>query len=1519
MDMTVGDASGYGVSLPITNYGIMKKTRTSIRRRRCSGPFTLSGDHDLGQLPWSRLYNFFGNFIATLPNTANFISGVGTFGLNTAGVYFNVGNNSTLTVSCVIDQQTGGTFLIQKGPGSMILVATNTFNAGIIVSNGTVAVGAAGSLARGNFPGTITNYGTFSYNSSASQVFSGAISNSGTITVGSPAFVQIMAPITGPGTLIQNGPGTTLIYSNNTYTGLTTVNGGKLVFFSSQANTAPVSVNDGGTLGVYAAAGAATGFSPATLNLGSTAGAAIQVQLNSTTQAPLTIGTLNLAGNNTINVGGGSSLVASQHYPVLSYVTLAGGSLTAANFTTPPGVIGTFTKAGNLWTLNVTSVTTPPASTWTGVVNNGTYGTWDINTTANWTTSGSAGVYLDGSPVLFDDTASIFAVGGVGIVSPLSIAFNNSANNYSLLNNLEIAGSGGITLNGPAYVTNSGSDFYSGPTLINHGAFVVAGGSPGSGPGPLGYNSALTLANATGVGLLLNSNSVQIGSLSGGGALGGNVTNGGGTLTLGGDGTSQTYGGTITGSGGLTMIGSGSLALTSSNTFTGALTIGTSNALALSGATGSLGTSTALGFLYPGAITDNGMFVFSSGIVQSNTGVISGNGGLTVNGPGTLIVTGANSFTNNMVINGGLFSDFYNAQGANVSGFGQTSRDGRIVTINNGGIASVDGINGNGFGGGTTLHHLVFVINQGGLLRVTSGNNVFTNVILNGGTMLAAPSTSIYSSRYATCDMAASIIVGGTSPSTMSASAPGSAASGVGFNLTVNAGTGSQTPFVIAPTGSSSPDLTVSATLFNSESSQNAAGFIKNGLGTMALTGANLFTGPVTINQGTVILGDPGTWTGGNFGGSIANSGNFIFSSTVAQALTGVISGTGTLIVSNSTGAGLTLSNANTYTGPTIIGAGTLFLGGTASISTSPTIAISNSAVLDVTELTSGYTMGASQTIQGFGHVNGSVTTSSSAQIEGGVPGTVGTLTFNNNLTMAPGASFKLAVGTLASGPNSQVLVTGTLTGNETTLHLSAPSGATLDSANYTLVTAGTVAGTFSPAAIWDNPPVNLNHYYVTNIGNSVLLAYTVTPEPIPGGTTTPAVALRNQSVMITVTVTPGLGTVTNVTVDASSVGGSASLNMMPNGAANTFTNTIFIAPSILPGSYDLSITPMDNVGAVGGGVALVTVGASTETWAGVGTDTKWDTNPNWAVESGEPAAYAPGYVGDSLNFAGIVGLSPNMDNGYSVNGLVFTNGAGTFVISSTTASTLTNIGAGLTNLSTNLETLNVPVILGLPGQEFFNTAGGNLTLDHGLADQGGGFTVIGSNTLTLSGASTYTGPLTVRQGAMNLSGTTVSTNLVTIGSASGSNAVLNILSGGSLVVASTASNPPTSIVVGNATNCAAVLTLATGGTLGDPGQLSIGNGSGSYSYFKMTGGTANVGNYFAVGLNTDHAQFDMSGGTLNVTTNQFTTTGGGSGATNQYGVANISGGTIWCAPITSMGPLTVREACLSVKPATGW
>jgi len=75
---------------------------------------------------------------------------------------------------------------------------------------------------------------------------------------------------------------------------------------------------------------------------------------------------------------------------------------------------------------------------------------------------------------------------------------------------------------------------------------VLAGSlEAGGGTGSFGNNSAITLGNVSGVLLDLNGFSNTIGSLTGGGTSGGNVTLGSGTLTTGGDGTTTTYAGVI--------------------------------------------------------------------------------------------------------------------------------------------------------------------------------------------------------------------------------------------------------------------------------------------------------------------------------------------------------------------------------------------------------------------------------------------------------------------------------------------------------------------------------------------------------------------------------------------------------------------------------------------------------------------------------------------------------------------------------------------------------------------------------------------------------------------------------------------------------------------------------------------------------------------------------------------------------------------------------------------------------------
>ncbi len=93
--------------------------------------------------------------------------------------------------------------------------------------------------------------------------------------------------------------------------------------------------------------------------------------------------------------------------------------------------------------------------------------------------------------------------------------------------------------------------------------------------GALGNNSAVTLANAAGATLDITGFNTQIGSLTGGGTTGGNITLGAATLTTGGDNSSPAaYGGAISGTGGLTKIGTGTQMLSgTSNGYSGATTV----------------------------------------------------------------------------------------------------------------------------------------------------------------------------------------------------------------------------------------------------------------------------------------------------------------------------------------------------------------------------------------------------------------------------------------------------------------------------------------------------------------------------------------------------------------------------------------------------------------------------------------------------------------------------------------------------------------------------------------------------------------------------------------------------------------------------------------------------------------------------------------------------------------------------------------------------------------------------------
>ena len=99
MDLPGTDTTGYGVSLPMTIYGMLEKTYA--QSETLYRPITLSGGTmtSTGTGYSAAALELFGNSITTAANTNNYISGVAGFATQTGGTYFNLGTASTLNIS----------------------------------------------------------------------------------------------------------------------------------------------------------------------------------------------------------------------------------------------------------------------------------------------------------------------------------------------------------------------------------------------------------------------------------------------------------------------------------------------------------------------------------------------------------------------------------------------------------------------------------------------------------------------------------------------------------------------------------------------------------------------------------------------------------------------------------------------------------------------------------------------------------------------------------------------------------------------------------------------------------------------------------------------------------------------------------------------------------------------------------------------------------------------------------------------------------------------------------------------------------------------------------------------------------------------------------------------------------------------------------------------------------------------------------------------------------------------------
>ena len=1001
-----------------------------------------------------------------------------------AGVIKDVLASGTHKVALVVN---GGQLSLT---GANSYSGNTTIAAGILTAGSGEAVGTGGPLGNG---GTISfNGGTLQYSAANAYDYSSRFSTSGgqaynidtagqTVTfataLNSSGGTLTVADSAGNGVLILSA-------STNSYSGGTTNTGGKLyVNGALNAASAVTVVGSSATLGGQGGVGAVTmstgggveggqgGVGGLTLTSLAFTDSGTVVGTPNATTAPIKVTASNglnpagWAGSITVNVGGG--VFGAGTYHLIQYSgTIQGAGFGAFQLGTTPGGAFTYALVNNPGYVDVQ--VTALADLWTGAFSS----EWSLNpitSPKNWQVTGVGPVdYADGQDVLFDDTATGTTTVNLSVadVNPNSVLFNNNTKDYTLQGNYAIAGSIGLLKVGASTVIINNTNSFSGAVTVNAGTLSVNDLENGGVNSPLGAGSSIVLGGGklsfTGSAsssdravTLNNASTVEVTAASGtltlagpvSGSVGltktgngmltltsastyaGNLTVSAGALAIGdpsqlangiysglitnngafvyASSANQTNRGVMSGNGMLAQIGSGTLTLTAVNSYAGATTI-SAGTLTIAGA-GQLG-----GGAYAGNITNNAALVFNSSAAQTLSGVVSGSGTLTQNGTNILILSGANTYTNVTTVNAGTVTVLNNQSAAN-GGWVVGTNNAKVGMVNFAAGSTVTVASGNqivlgGTSGGTSLQTLnaAGAVNNSGLLSVGRASTIDLNsgtiwnqsgdlvLTVTGGYAAALNVNSNASLTYSGADPI--IVSGGTTGSSLlSVDGSGVFTTGAGFVQT-------NTP----TTGTGRVTLSDGGTLRLSADVANLTTQVQFQLST---------NGGVIDNNG--------------FNATL--SGNV----TVGDTKTGIF-GAGSLTkIGNGT---LTLTGTNTYTGSTVISAGTLALGPNGAIASSPNIILAGGATLDVSAVT--FSLGSSQVLSN---------STSTAVLNGNVNATLGKLSL-----------------TYASGTPALTVTNGTLTLASTTIIKVNNAGTTLALGSYKLVStnvSGTVAGTV-PASV---------------------------------------------------------------------------------------------------------------------------------------------------------------------------------------------------------------------------------------------------------------------------------------------------------------------------------------------------------------------------------------------------------------------------------------------------------------------
>ncbi|WHX00995.1 autotransporter-associated beta strand repeat-containing protein [Salmonella enterica] len=859
------------------------------------------------------------------------LDGEGTLGSSISGLN-SVTSSGDWTLSGATMNLSGTTnSALWVKSGTLILNGAMTAKGATVDSGTTLQIGNGGTL--GAFNGDIVDNGTLTFNRSDAAAYGSVISGSGNV--------------------VKQGGGELTLSNNNSYSGGTTIAEGTLTATAGGAlgsgnidNRAYLKLDAASASDPFIVADLTT-HSGATVEIG--AGSTLQAntltqQDGSTLTADLTATSGPAIRAKNVNLDGTLNVAspASQE-PIRSTDDLISLALIESDNV----ISGDFDDI----TINGNAMNPDAFITVVGQKNvNDTH--YDLVETLTW--------YAD------RDNAAIDAHGTFNLADA-----DDSFTVNTVLENVD-ANSGwngqSLTKTGAGTLILNAENTYTGGTTISDGT-LVANNVEALGSGDVTDNAVLELNTGgtfdnviSGSGQVVKSGDEML-TLSGANSYTGGGTISGGTLVASnvealGSGdvtdnatlelnTGGTFDNVISGSGQVVKSGDEMLTLSGANSYTGGTTI--------SGGTLVVSNVEALG---SGDVTDNATLELNTGGDFDNN--IGGTGSVVKSGDKTLTLSGANSYTGGTTISGGTLV----ATNVEALGSGDVT-DNAVLELNTGGTFD-NVISGSGQ-----------VVKSGDEMLTLSGANSYTGgTTISGGTLVAT-NVEALGSGDVTDNATLELNTGGTFDNVISGSGQvvksGDDALTLSGNNSYTGGTLISGGTLVASNVDAlgSGDVTDNATLemntggdFDNAISGSGQ-VVKSGDETLTLSGANSYTGGTTISGGTLVANNVealGT-------GDVTN--NATLELNTGGDFDNAISGSGQVVKSGD--KTLTLSGANSYSGATTISGGTLIAThvnalGTGAIDNRASLLLDASGQFTVTDLTTesgGNTeIGAGSTLQ---------------------------------------------------------------------------------------------------------------------------------------------------------------------------------------------------------------------------------------------------------------------------------------------------------------------------------------------------------------------------------------------------------------------------------------------------------------------------------------------------------------------------------------------------------------------------